>query len=143
MANMTNKQENMVRTIVAGVLAWAMLGGCAQAAPKQVAMAPIADTEPDVTQQVSAVLGSIAQGSFEPGRLTDNARAATTAQQMQAMAAALRPCGTTPALELLQRTTKGEDRQYVYRAPCGGSAQIVEINFSKGARIHKLVVRAE
>jgi hypothetical protein len=134
-----------MRHLFAGLLACASLAACAQAEPpgKVVAMAPIADSEPDVAQQVSELLGRVGQGTIAPEQFTDNARAALTAADMQAMIVALRPCGAAPALELLRRTTKGEDRQYLYRVPCGGNAQLVEIIFSKGARVNRLVVKPE
>ena len=140
-----------MRRFFAGLIACTALGACAQTslpAPREVtpALQPqlaIDDTEPDVTRQVSAILGDIGQGKFAPDQLTENARAAMPAASMQAMMAALRPCGAMPALELLRRTTKGEDRQYVYRVPCGGEPQVVEIDFNKGAKVNRLTVRRE
>jgi hypothetical protein len=134
-----------MRHVFAGLLACASLAACAQAEPpaKAGAMAPIADAEPDVAQQVSEILGRIGQGTIAPDQLTENARAALSAADMQAMIVALRPCGAAPALELLRRTTKGEDRQYLYRVPCGGNAQLVEIVFGKGARVNRLLVKPE
>lgn len=143
-----------MRHSYAGLVACAVLAACAQgqgqvsapalqalaAAPK---MAPISDAEPEVTRQVSAFLGRVGQGLFTTEQLTDNLRDALTTAQMQAMSRTLAPCRTAPALELLRRTTKGEDRQYVYRVPCGGNALLVEIDFNKGAKINKLLVRPE
>ena len=124
------------------------LAACAQAqppvpVPAAPEMAAIADVEPDVTRQVSAFLGNAGQGMFATEQLTDNAREAMTIAQMRATSALLAPCGTKPALELLARTTKGEDRQYRYRAPCGGKALLVEIDFNKGAKINRLEVTPE
>ena len=147
-----------MRRFYAGVLACASLAACAQAqrlvpasqmnvsAPQLAAppkRAPIVDAEPDVTQQVSAFLGHTGQGMFPTEQLTDKARAAMTSAQTHTTSAALAPCGTLPALELLSRTTKGEDRQYVYRLPCGGHALLVDIDFNKGAKINRLAVRPE
>jgi hypothetical protein len=139
-----------------GWLLCATLAACAQAEPpapvtalpvvmtaRAPAMPAIDDAEPDVARQVSEMLGRIGQGTVAQDQLTDNARAALTAESMQAMSAALRPCGAAPALELLRRTTKGEDRQYLYRVKCGTTPQLVEIDFNKGARVNRLIVRAE
>ena len=142
-----------------GWLLCATLAACAQAeppapvtalpvvmtarAPAMPAMPAIDDAEPDVTRQVSEMLGRIGQGTVAQDQFTDNARAALTAEPMQAMIAALRPCGAAPVLELLRRTTKGEDRQYLYRVKCGTTPQLVEIDFNKGARVNRLIVRAE
>ncbi len=143
-----------MRHFYAGLMACTLLGACAHtqlpavaAMPAAIESAPkaaaIADAEPDVTKQVSAFLGSAGQGMFGTEKLTDNARTAMTVDQMRETSRMLAPCGTAPALELLARTTKGEDRQYQYRAPCGGNALLVDIDFNKGAKINKLEVRPE
>lgn len=138
-----------MRHCFTGWVVCATLCACAQAGPPTAAalavpaVQAIADAEPDVTQQVSALLGRVGQGAPMLDQLTDNARAALAGPQLQAMGAALRPCGTAPALELLRRSTKGEDRQYVYRVPCGGTALLVDIDFNKAAKINRLVVRRE
>ncbi len=145
-----------MRNVYAGVIACAALCACAQAEPPPKvgatpsaqrqgapALPAIVDAEPDVTREVSEMLGRVAGGTFAQDRLTDNARAALSAAAMQSMRAALKPCGAAPALELLRRTTKGEDRQYLYRAPCAGNALLIEIDFNKGAKINRLVVRPQ
>lgn len=122
-------------------LAAALLWGCAQAqvaAPKA-----IADAEPDVTTQVGALLAQLRQDGLPRDRLTDKAHAALTVPALQQMRAALLPCSTPPALELLARTTKGEDRNYLYRALCSSTPLLVEINFNKAARVDRLVVRPD
>lgn len=124
-----------------------LLSACAQAPGPVPAAAParaaIADAEPDVTAQVQAILARMAGGTLAPDALTDNARAAMPAGGLQAMGAALRRCGGPPALELLERSTKGEDRLYLYRAPCAGKPLLVEMGFAKGARINRLQVRPQ
>ncbi|SHG46586.1 hypothetical protein [Massilia sp. CF038] len=128
-----------MRIACIGLLAALSVTACAQAQAPQVAA--IADTEPDVTERVAAVLNQAAQGTLTAEPLTENARAALDAPQMEAMRTLLRDCANMGALELLARTTKGEERQYQYRAPCGGKPLLVEINFGKGARISHLRVR--
>ncbi len=152
-----------MRHIFAGWRACATLAACAQAEPpapaaavarapaataaamtvQAAALPPIEDAEPEVARQVSEMLGRIGQGTLAQDQMTDNARAALTAGSTQAMVSSLRPCGAAPALELLRRTTKGEDRQYLYRVTCGNTPQLVEIDFNKGARVNRLIVRAE
>ncbi len=141
----------------AGWMACTTLAACAQAQPpapvtaapaaamtaRAPAMPAIDDAEPAVTRQVSEMLGRIGQGTVAQDQLTDNARAALTAESRQAMVAALRPCGAAPVLELLRRTTKGEDRQYLYRVKCGTTPQLVQIDFNKGGLVSRLIVRAE
>lgn len=141
-----------MRTYTAILMATALLAGCAQAqapAPKAApaaaarALPAIPDTEPDVTAQVAALLGQLGASAIAPDQLSENARAELGTPQQQQMGAALRPCGNPPALELLSRTTKGEDRNYLYRAPCHAKPLLVEINFNKAARVSHLAVRPE
>ena len=116
-----------------------LLCGCAQAqapAPKA-----IPDAEPDVTLQVGALLAQLGRGTLPAAWLTDKAQAAL-APQLPQMAAALRPC-PAPSLELLARTSKGEDRLYLYRALCPATPLLVEIDFNKAAKINRLALRPE
>ena len=119
--------------------ATALLSGCAQAqAPKA-----IADAEPDVTAQVGALLAQLRQNTLPREQLSDKAQAALNPGALQQMQAALQPCATPLALELLARTTKGEDRNYLYRALCSNAPLLVEINFNKAAKVDRLVVQPE
>ena len=111
-----------------------------QAAPAPRA-SPIEDVEPDTTRQVKEVLGQLANGKLERERLTERANEALAAPAVSSMGATLRSCNEPLGLELLERKTKGEDRQYLYRARCAGGDLFVEIDFNKAARINKLVVR--
>lgn len=118
-----------------------LLSGCAQArAPVPKA---IADAEPDVTAQVAALLAQLRQNALPREQLTGKAQAALNTSALQQMQAALQPCSMPPALELLSRTTKGEDRNYRYRALCSSTPLLVEINFNKAARVDRLVVQPE
>jgi|GEM_PF-1036908 len=130
-----------MRIACIAVLAAAFLAACASA--QAPAAKAIDDTEPDVTQQVAAILGRTAQGSLAAEPLTENARATLDASRTQRIAATLHSCRELNALELLERRTKGEERQYLYRAPCGGQPLLVEIWFGKGARISHLNVRPQ
>lgn len=133
-----------------------LMFGCAQAMPPAAAPAlppqaaaaaaaprpgAIEDVEPDTTRQVKEVLGQLANGHLARERLTERASGELAAPAETAMGATLRSCNEPLALELLERKTKGEDRQYLYRARCNGGDLFVEIDFNKAARINKLVVR--
>jgi hypothetical protein len=121
-----------------------LLLGCAQArvpAAPQAGVAAIEDVEPDVTRQVKEVLGRVANGQLPRERLTERASESLDKGVVDAMGATLRSCNAPLALELVERKTFGEDRQYKYRAACAGGALQVEIDFNKAARINKLVVR--
>lgn len=130
----------MRRTITV-LVAMMSLAACAQA-QQPAAGAAIADAEPAVTQQVAAVLERVRAGMLGPDEMTDNARTAYPASQLKLMADALRPCSKPLALQLLARGTKGEDRDYRYRALCP-TPLVVEIVFNKGGRINHLSVQAE
>jgi hypothetical protein len=118
------------------------IAACAQAQPQPGAGAAIADSEPEVTQQVAAVLERVRAGMLAPEEMTDNARVAYPASQLRLMGDALRECSKPPTLELVSRTTKGEDRNYRYRALCPAPL-MVEIVFNKGGRINHLSVQRE
>jgi hypothetical protein len=122
-----------------------LLLGCAQAVvpppPMQAGPVPIEDVEPDVTRQVKDVLGQVANAKLARERFTERASEGLDGAAVSAMGATLRSCNAPLALELLERKTKGEDRQYLYRARCAGGDLMVEIDFNKAARINKLVVR--
>lgn len=122
----------------------AQQAAAAAAVPADASARPAAidDTEPDVTRQVSAILEKVRAGLLAPDDMTENARTAYPASQLQRMARALRPCSKPPVLELLARTTKGEDRNYRYRALCP-TPLMVEIVFNKGGRISHLSVAPE
>lgn len=122
----------------------AQQAAAAAAVPADASARPAAinDTEPDVTRQVSAILEKVRAGLLAPDDMTENARTAYPASQLQRMARALHPCNKPPVLELLARTTKGEDRNYRYRALCP-TPLMVEIVFNKGGRISHLSVAPE
>ncbi|MES2318842.1 MAG: hypothetical protein V4631_15280 [Pseudomonadota bacterium] len=139
-----------MRIVLTSLIGAALLSGCAQAqvpAPKAAPAEPppksIPDPEPDVTLQVGAVLQQVGKGSLHAERLTDKAQAALAAPMLQQMGAVLRPCASPPPLVLLARTTKGEDRNYLYRALCPNGSLLVEVDYNKAARINRLVVRPE
>jgi hypothetical protein len=118
----------------------ALASACASA---QAPRAAIADSEPDVTEHVAGMLQRVGRGGLSAEPLTENARAAFDAVRTDQLAKALRACAEPGKLELLERNTKGEERQYLYRAPCAGKPLLVEIYFGKGARISHLNVRPQ
>ena len=141
------------RYLLASLFA-SLLLGCAQAAvspaqpasPAQAAVparAPIQDNEPDVTRQVAGLLQQIGHGNPDRANMTERAAAALDAAAASAMGAQLQPCPQPLALSLLERSTKGEDRQYLYRVACGAGSLLAEVDFNKAARINRLALRPE
>ena len=135
-----------MRSAILAISLCALLPGCTQArAPLSAqARAPsIDDAEPEVTREVAEVLARLADGDLPRERFTERANAELDAAAAGALSARLRPCPRPIAPALLERTTKGEDRQYLYRVPCGQQGLLVGINFNKAARINKLDVRPD
>ncbi len=127
-----------MRIFLTVLVSTALLASCAQA--RAPAMAAIEDTEPDITRQLGALLAQLVAGTAPPAQLTDKA---TLALQPAQLAAALRHCAMPPPLALLARSTKGEDRNYLYRAACRGAPVLVEVSFNKAAKLDRLAVRPE
>jgi hypothetical protein len=121
------------------ILSLTMLSACAHAQTR----APIPDTEPDVTRQVHSLLSQATQGALAPEQFTDNARGALADPQLAATTSLLQKCATVTDLELLERTTKGEDRQYLYRARCASTALLVAIDFNKAAKVNRFSINEE
>lgn len=124
-----------------GLITALLIAGCANAQPRPPKAIP--DAEPEVTAQVGTILANVSTGKLAQELLTDNLKAALSTDELRQMGAALRACGAAPPLELLERTTKGEDRQYLYRVPCAGKSLLATIHFNKGARVNQLRVRPE
>jgi len=130
-----------MRFACTALIAATLVSACASA--QDPALPAIADNEPDVTAQVHALLVRTMQGQLQAEPLSENARAALTPERSTQIAERLRRCTVTGKLDLLRRGTKGEERQYLYRLPCGAAPLLVEINFGKGARISYLDVRPQ
>jgi hypothetical protein len=117
--------------LVTGLLTGLVTAGCAWSGqqPNQGEiparpMKPIDDMEPAVTQEVAAALA----------RIAGDPQAET--------APLLRTCPSAVPLELLMRTVKGEERNYLYRARCGASL-LVAVTYGKSATIKQLTVKKE
>lgn len=106
--------------LLSGLLA----SGCAWSGQEAKPMKAIDDVEPAVTSEVAAALGRIAG---DPQ--------AETAPLLQA-------CPAAVPLELLQRTVKGEERTYLYRALCP-TRMLVTVTYGKAANIKQLTVVKE
>ena len=137
-----------MRSVIFAICLCALLPGCTQASATarlsaQGRASSIDDMEPEVTREVAEVLARLADGELPRERFTERANAELDAAAASALSARLRPCPRPIAPALLERTTKGEDRQYLYRVPCGQQGLLVEIIFNKAARINKLAVRPD
>jgi hypothetical protein len=142
---MEKKGDPLMRSAILALSLCTLLPGCAPAtatAPlrAQTRTTPIDDVEPEVRREVAEVLMRLADGDLPRDRLTERANAELDAAAAGPLSARLRPCPRPIAPALLERTTRGEDRQYLYRVPCGQQGLLVEIIFNKATRINKLAV---
>ena len=123
-----------MRPLICLTLAAALASGCtlppaqAQHAPApataHAAAAAIADVEPEVTKDVAAALARKAAEAGAPE------------------AAQLRTCPAPLQLELLRRSTDGEERSYLYRARCPAPL-LVSVTYGTSATIKRLALQAE
>lgn len=113
-----------MRHLVSVLLTGALAAGCAVAAPGEPPPKAIDDVEPEVTREVAAALSRMAGDA--------GAEAAPL----------LRGCPAAVPLELLRRTTKGEERSYLYRGRCQAPL-LVSVTYGKAANIKQLSVKAE
>lgn len=103
---------------------------------------PIPDQEPEVTLQVRTMLLEYAEGKVAPERYTERAGAALFPGPAKQLEACLRGFGALDTLQLLERKTDGEDRQYRYRALYRNAAALVDITFNKAGRVSRFSVCA-
>lgn len=101
---------------------------------------PIPDQEPEVTQQVRTILLQHADGKAAPERYTERAGAALFPGPAKQLEACLRGYGALDTLQLLERKTDGEDRQYRYRAIYRNAQALVDITFNKAGRVSRFSV---
>ena len=117
-----------MQRVLSLALAAALAAGCAlPPAQAQRAAAPAAaieDVEPEVTKEVAAAL---ARKGAEAGAPE---------------AALLRACPAPLQLELLRRSTDGEERSYLYRVRCPAPL-LASATYGKNAAIKRLTVQAE
>ena len=106
------------------LLSGLLVSGCAWSEPPPRPMPAIEDTEPAVTAEVAAALA----------RVAGDPQADT--------APLLRACPSALPLALLQRSVKGEERTYLYRAPCP-TPLLVTVTYGKAATIKQLTVKKE
>lgn len=106
------------------LLAGLLSTGCAWSAPDGRPLKAIDDVEPEVTAEVRTALARMA------------GEAGTEAAPL------LQSCPAPAPLELLLRTTKGEERNYLYRARCGAPL-LVAVTYGKSATIKVLTVTKE
>jgi CubicO group peptidase (beta-lactamase class C family) len=99
---------------------------------------PIADKEPRVTQMVRRLLRDIADGKARPEQFTEELEKHLFPDEIQELGPALKEMGDVKALELMERTDEGEQRNYRYRARYSQRTIMVSIGLTTGDKIAKL-----
>ena len=99
---------------------------------------PIADKEPQVTQMVRRLLQDIADGKARPEQFTEELRKQVFPDEIQELGPALREMGEVKALELMEKTDGGEQRNYRYRARYSQRTIMVSVALTRGNQIAKL-----
>ena len=99
---------------------------------------PIADKEPQVTQMVRRLLQDIADGKARPEQFTEELRKHLFPDEIQELGPALKEMGEVKALELMEKTDGGEQRNYRYRARYSQRTIMVSVGLTRGDLIAKL-----
>lgn len=99
---------------------------------------PIADKEPQVTQMVRRLLQDIADGKARPEQFTEELRKHLFPDEIRELGPALKEMGEVKALELMEKTDGGEQRNYRYRARYSQSTVMVSVGLTRGDQIAKL-----
>jgi hypothetical protein len=99
---------------------------------------PIADKEPQVTQMVRTLLQDIADGKARPEQFTEELEKHLFPDEIQELGPALKEMGEVKALELVEKTDEGEQRNYRYRASYSQRTIMVSIGLTTGDKIAKL-----
>ena len=99
---------------------------------------PIADKEPQVTQMVRTLLQGIADGKARPEQFTEELEKHLFPDEIQELGPALKEMGEVKALELMEKTDEGEQRNYRYRARYSQRTIMVSIGLTTGDKIAKL-----
>jgi D-alanyl-D-alanine carboxypeptidase len=103
----------------------------------------IPDVEPQITQQVRALLLQYADGSLPEVSFTEKARALMFPKAAQENGAEIALYGKLTGLQLLARKVDGEDRNYRYRALYSKETVLVDIHFNKGGKVDYLQIIPE
>jgi CubicO group peptidase (beta-lactamase class C family) len=99
---------------------------------------PIADKEPQVTQMVRRLLQDIADGKARPEQFTEELRKRLFPDEIQELGPALKEMGEVKALELMEKTDRGEQRHYRYRASYPQRTIMVSVGLTREDQIATL-----
>lgn len=104
------------------------------------ALAPIPDTEPQVTEKLTALLEQVRSGTLTPAQFTHVRKGffPEVAKAYQEQLSALGPAGK---LVLVQRLTRGEDRIYTYEVPFGSKTYLYAVGLAPDDRLTLLGLR--
>ena len=103
-------------------------------------LAPIADTEPKVTDRLRELLAAAAQGKLEPGDFA-YVRAGFFPQASERLRQALGSLGPPTALRPLERRDLGDDRVHTYDVAYAAKSFRVVLALAPDGRIAQLSAR--
>ena len=103
-------------------------------------LAPIADTEPKVTDRLRELLAAAAQGKLEPGDFA-YVRAGFFPQAADQLRQALGSLGPPTALRPLERRDRGDDRVHTYDVDYGSKPFRVVLALAPDGKVAQLSVR--
>jgi CubicO group peptidase (beta-lactamase class C family) len=103
-------------------------------------LAPIADTEPQVTARLREVLAAAAKGELEPEDFA-YVRAGFFPNAASGLEATLKDLGPPLRVSLLERVERGDDRVYTYDAAYASKAFRVVLALAPDGKVAQLSVR--
>ena len=103
----------------------------------------IADSEPQVTAVVRAVVSELAKGSLAGGVFNAKAAAMFPPSWLKSLSEQMGELGALRSVELLERKSDGEMRGYRYRFIYTEQRLLVAVTFDKANKIDQLMLRPE
>ncbi len=96
---------------------------------------PIADTEPEITAKVKAMISGLVGGNLDMSLFTPDLGSSLTAQVKSGMSDALRSAGAIQSIALVERHSSGDKRQYRYRVTYPNDSLFFLCTFNKDNKV--------
>lgn len=96
---------------------------------------PIADTEPEITAKVKAMISGFVGGNLDMSLFTTNLASSLNASVKSGMSDALRNPGAIRSIVLVERQINGDKRQYRYRVTYANDSLFFVCTFNKDEKV--------